>query len=131
MDNNFGYVVGEATKKVDGETVIEGPRFVTKQIAFILFRLKNQLRIYKIMLFLYILSNLFLLYCLVKWIHKNYAHKFTLFSQNEEEIENDIPFHQLCIVCYCSPRSIIFKPCKHYGVCYGCFKKMNSCPICK
>jgi hypothetical protein len=39
MNNSFGYVIGEAKKQTNGKILIENPKYITKQIAFILKRL--------------------------------------------------------------------------------------------
>lgn len=87
------------------------------------------------MLTLVFIAKVLLLGYLCKWLYDKYGDRLKLFrgSDGEEEEEN-VPFHQACIICYSSQRSIIFKPCKHYGVCNNCYNRFGQdkkCPICK
>lgn len=83
------------------------------------------------MLSLFLAANTFLVYQLIRYLYRTYGNKLTIYRKKETNIDRVVPYHQLCIVCYNNARSVIFKPCKHYGVCYGCYKRINKCPICK
>jgi hypothetical protein len=134
MNDQFGYVMGKVRKTADGALVIENPNLVTKQIAFVVRKLKRSLVIQKYALYICLFLQFLLLYYLSKWLYKKLGLNLALLSERIEKVEENIPHNQTCIVCYTAARSVIFKPCKHYGLCTGCYKRIGeqkSCPLCK
>ena len=36
-----------------------------------------------------------------------------------------------CVICFGSPRNVVFQPCRHFAACAGCSSKLNRCPFCR
>ena len=54
-------------------------------------------------------------------------------EQSGEESEDSEDGQFSCCICYSRVRSVILKPCRHYGLCRECYKSLEYfvCPICK
>lgn len=52
---------------------------------------------------------------------RNHANIFT------DEINEAL----LCVVCLTNQRSVVLKPCRHFGICQNCSKSLERCPICR
>lgn len=52
----------------------------------------------------------------------------------DEELPSDSEDNTFsCYICYTNVRSVVFMPCKHYGVCRSCYRTLETdqCPTCK
>lgn len=48
-----------------------------------------------------------------------------------DTITKEMSERKLCIVCYNSPKEVIFYPCKHKCLCRQCGEKVSQCPVCR
>ena len=87
MNDQFGYVIGQAKKGADGQMKIENPSFISKQLAFVVNRLKQNLRIHRYALLIYLLLLVFILYYLGKWIHRRSGWDINFLTQRIEKPE--------------------------------------------
>ena len=52
-------------------------------------------------------------------------------SEKLRKLLLNIQDERLCQVCMSAPISAVFCPCGHHVTCYGCAKRLVSCPICR
>ena len=132
LEDDYLNVVGNAFKDMKGNIHIKKPQYITKQISFILKRLKKKYEFIEKFFLFALFAHLVLLYYLGRWAYDKYLTNLTMREDLEEENEEIHPNHE-CIICYSRVKSVIFKPCRHYVLCYQCYYQLGSesCPICK
>lgn len=48
-------------------------------------------------------------------------------ARDEREPDNT----KQCLICQDNGKRVAASPCGHYGFCFGCSKRLESCPVCK
>lgn len=67
---------------------------------------------------------------------KNIFDKFSLKKYqllSLKLLKMGVPDIWKCVLCYNKNRSLLIKPCNHFGLCFNCYQKMTRkiCPFCK
>jgi hypothetical protein len=68
-------------------------------------------------------------------IENSYIHTLNESSHSLDVPSGPVIDDALCIICMEKKKDVLFQPCKHICLCYGCsldlFKNTNLCPLCR
>jgi TPR repeat protein len=117
---------------VIGKALFRGSKYISKSIkdAYFFFNLGATYKDNQ-----YFINSLYSVKC-ADFIQKH-RDSFKLISPNIVDHFKYISEDEICQICYCNIRQVIYKTCGHNYICLICFEKMRTkdglykCPMCK